>query len=72
MAPPDAHAVEVLLHAGEDVVLRVADDGRGLDGRVHESGLRNMRERAQRRGGTFTVDSAPGEGTTLVWSVPIG
>ena len=66
----DAHAVEVLLRAGDDVVLRVADDGRGLDARVHESGLRNMRERAESRGGTFVVESARGEGTVLTWTVP--
>ena len=51
-------------------MLRVADNGRGLDSRVHESGLRNMRERAERRGGAFVVESARGEGTTLTWSVP--
>jgi signal transduction histidine kinase len=66
----DAHAVEVLLTAGDHVVLRVADDGGGLAGHVHESGLRNMRERAERRGGTFQVESASGEGTTVTWSVP--
>jgi signal transduction histidine kinase len=68
----DARSVEVLLTAGDEVVLRVADDGRGLDDHVHESGLRNMRERAERRGGTFLVESARGEGTTLTWSVPAG
>ncbi len=51
-------------------MLRVADDGRGLGGHVHESGLRNMRERAERRGGSLLVESAPGQGTTLTWSVP--
>ena len=44
--------------------------GVGLDSGVHESGLRNMRERAERRGGAFVVESARGEGTTLTWSVP--
>ena len=34
-------SVEVVLTAGDEIVLRVADDGRGLDPRVHESGLRN-------------------------------
>jgi signal transduction histidine kinase len=66
----DARAVDVLLGAGDLVVLRVADDGRGLDAHVHESGLRNMRERAERRGGSLRVESAPGEGTTLTWTVP--
>ena len=29
-----------------------------------------MRERAERRGGTFVVESARGEGTVLTWTVP--
>jgi signal transduction histidine kinase len=68
----DAHTVEVSLVAGRDVVLRVSDDGRGLDGSVPESGLRNMRERAERRGGTFDIASVAGAGTTVTWSVPAG
>jgi signal transduction histidine kinase len=66
----EAHRVEVVLTAGDSVVLTVADDGRGLPGAVHESGLRNMRERAERRGGSLVVESAPGAGTALTWSVP--
>jgi signal transduction histidine kinase len=66
-----AHRVEVLVAVGDHVVVRVADDGRGLDEGVHESGLRNMRDRAVRRGGSFVVESTPGEGTTLTWSVPV-
>jgi signal transduction histidine kinase len=66
----DARSVDVLLSAGSEVVLRVSDDGRGLDESVAESGLRNMRERAERRGGTFVVESVLGEGTSVTWSVP--
>ena len=66
-----ARAVDIVLTAGEEVVLSVADDGRGLEGRAHESGLRNMRERARRRGGSLTLTSAPGQGTTVTWSVPV-
>ena len=66
----DARSVDVLLSAGTDVVLRVTDDGRGLDESVPESGLRNMRERAEHRGGTFVVESVLGEGTSVTWSVP--
>jgi signal transduction histidine kinase len=66
----DARSVDVLLSAGSEVVLSVSDDGRGLDESVAESGLRNMRERAERRGGTFVVESVLGEGTSVTWSVP--
>ena len=44
----EARTVEVVLTAGDDGRAPVADNGRGLDASVHESGLRNMRERAER------------------------
>lgn len=52
----------------------VADDGTGFDtleaedtrpGRSDSFGLRATRERVQQLGGTLTVESAPGRGTTL-------
>ena len=36
-----------------------------------ESGLRNMRTRAESLGGRFAVRSAPGRGTELTWRVPL-
>jgi signal transduction histidine kinase len=33
-------------------------------------GLRSMRERMEQIGGTLTVESAPGEGTTITASAP--
>jgi signal transduction histidine kinase len=66
----EAAAVDVLLSAGDEVVLRVEDDGVGMDEGVRESGLRNMRRRAERLGGTLAVDTQRGSGTTLTWSVP--
>ena len=68
----EAQGVEVSLAAGADIVLRVADDGRGLPPDVRESGLGNMRRRAEELGGRCEVRSAPGEGTTLTWIVPAG
>ena len=68
----EAQGVEVSLAAGADIVLRVADDGRGLPPDVRESGLGNMRRRAEELGGRCEVRSAPGEGTTLTWVVPTG
>ncbi|WP_166134390.1 GAF domain-containing sensor histidine kinase [Nocardioides ochotonae] len=68
----EAQGVEIDLAAGADIVLRVADDGRGLPPDVRESGLGNMRRRAEELGGRCEVRSAPGEGTTLTWIVPTG
>jgi signal transduction histidine kinase len=67
----EASSVDVLVSAVDDrVVLRVADDGKGMEGDVLESGLGNMRQRAHKHGGTFDVQSASGAGTTVTWSVP--
>lgn len=66
----EASALSVLLAAGDDIVLTVADNGRGIDPGAVESGLANMRSRAENRGGALVVDSAAGRGTTLRWSVP--
>jgi len=66
----DASAVSVELTAGSDITLRVTDDGRGLPGDMSESGVSNMRLRAEARGGHFELLSSPSGGTRLVWSVP--
>jgi signal transduction histidine kinase len=66
----EASAVTVLLSAGAQITLTVGDNGRGLPARVAESGLSNMRERAERLGGACVVSSKPGSGTTVRWSVP--
>ena len=65
-----ASAGAVVLSAGDQITLTVVDNGRGIYDGVVESGLANIRRRAEQRGGTFTVESSPGEGTILRWSVP--
>ena len=65
-----ATLVTVLVRASDDITLIVTDNGVGMDTPDRRSGLRNMRERAEAVGGDFVVDSSPGEGTTLIWSVP--
>jgi PAS domain S-box-containing protein len=50
------------------IVLEVSDDGAGFDPEESFSGhlgLKSMRERAGRLGGTLRVESAPEEGTTI-------
>ena len=68
----EASSVEVhLAVAGSDVVLTVTDDGRGLPDNAVESGLGNMRERAELHGGGLQVRSSPSTGTQVRWSVPV-
>jgi signal transduction histidine kinase len=62
--------VRVAVEQGE-VVMEVADDGRGFVATGRESGLANMRGRAEEVGGTFEIRSADGEGTTVRWSAPL-
>jgi signal transduction histidine kinase len=68
----EARAVTVVLSAGDSVTLTVTDDGRGIPESVAESGLSNMRQRAERLGGRLTIRSDPPSGTTIEWSVPVG
>ena len=57
---------------GQDLELRVSDDGRGFDsgGRRRGLGLSGMTERARLIGGELSVASEPGSGTQLVMKVP--
>jgi signal transduction histidine kinase len=65
-----ATEAEVHVSAGVDrVTAVVTDNGRG--GAVTVSGLANLQLRAAQRNGDFTIVSPPGDGTKLVWSVPL-
>jgi signal transduction histidine kinase len=64
--------------AAKAVTLTVKDNGSGLVSEkvtVHSDkhfGLLGMAERSKRLGGRFSVMSAPGEGTTVTVSLPLG
>jgi two-component system sensor histidine kinase UhpB len=63
---------------GAELVLGIADDGRGFDvaaarlARRARWGLSTMHERAAALGGRLAVDSNPGRGTTVRATVPAG
>ncbi|MEU8277358.1 GAF domain-containing sensor histidine kinase [Microbispora bryophytorum] len=72
-----AARIDVRLARRKDaLVLEVTDDGAGFDSAgpngagVHGLGLPSMSDRAQAVGGTLTVSSAPGRGTTVRLEVP--
>ncbi|MEU8886027.1 sensor histidine kinase [Streptomyces hydrogenans] len=74
-----AARAEITLSFMEDsVALDVVDDGRGFDpegtgpsGDGGGFGLPAMRSRAESLGGTFTVESAPGQGTAVAVTLPL-
>ncbi len=60
---------------GHLAFLCIEDDGCGFDPQAvigsHHLGLRMMRARAERSGGSLTVESAPGEGTRVIAWLPL-
>jgi two-component sensor histidine kinase len=56
---------------GRELVVEVADEGRGGADVEAGTGLRGLRDRILTLGGTLEVDSPPGAGTTLRAIVPI-
>jgi two-component system CheB/CheR fusion protein len=69
----------LLSRKGRDVSLIIEDNGRGFDtdralnggGGEGSLGLRGMSERVILAGGTLTVESSPGAGTTLFVRMPV-
>ena len=65
-----ASRVEVELVVGDDIRLTVQDNGVGLGVLGRQSGLVNLRQRAEQLGGKMDVMSLPQGGTRLEWRVP--
>lgn len=64
--------VGVILKAGQgEITLTVSDNGRGIPAQGRRSGLRNLAERAEGLGGSFTVDTPDEGGSRLVWRAPL-
>jgi two-component system sensor histidine kinase UhpB len=67
-----ASRVELALTRERDaVVLRIADDGRGLNGAAEGAGIRGMRERAILIGAHLTLSAPPTGGTEVCLVVPV-
>ncbi|GGL01643.1 histidine kinase [Planomonospora parontospora subsp. parontospora] len=68
-----ASRAQVLVEvSGGALLLEVSDNGVGIPEDGRRSGLRNLAERAERLGGSFTAERAEGGGSRLRWRVPLG
>ncbi len=67
-----ARAVEVDVEvAVEEIVLRVRDDGVGVEDPAAGAGITDMRTSAERLGGGLTVERRSTGGTEVEWRVPL-
>jgi signal transduction histidine kinase len=68
-----ASQVVITIAAGEELRLVVADDGVGIgDAKAAGLGLKNLRQRAERLGGSVELGTSREGGTRLTWHVPLG
>ncbi|ASR02457.1 sensor histidine kinase [Gordonia rubripertincta] len=68
----NATTVTVAISVGDELAVEVTDDGIGLPEDVTPSGLKNLRDRAERLGGTFALSTpGSGRGLSVRWSVPL-
>jgi signal transduction histidine kinase len=71
------HASVIVLRQIRDITMLVEDDGQGFDmPEVQDKGgqclgLMGMKERVNLLGGSFVVESIPGEGTTIQVRIPL-
>lgn len=74
----EARKIGIAINYGrKTLAVHLSDDGRGIDAailvqgeREGHFGLRGMRERAQKIGGSFTLMSRPGAGVELTIAIP--
>ena len=72
-----AHASRASVSLGQtdgSLSFTVTDDGAGFDRDVttYGTGLQGMADRLEAVGGSLRVESAPGAGTTVIGTVPVG
>ena len=73
-ATKHSEANKIMIHAEisekRKLILSVSDDGKGFSKESASSGMgmSSMRERAQKLGGKLSIESAPGQGTTVCFT----
>jgi len=69
----EARRYFVTLAVTDRLVLEIEDDGTGMELPMTQPGLgvTNIRDRAEKLGGTFELRPREGGGTRLIWAVPL-
>lgn len=67
----EATEVSVDIRVADELCIDVVDNGRGIAGPITESGLANLRHRAEEAGGELSLTNAVGGGTAVHWSAPL-
>lgn len=65
------HEEQLRVRAADELVLIVRDNGRDMPADAVESGLSNIRQRAERHGGVCVISAAEPSGTVIERSVPL-
>jgi len=66
-----AHAPELTVTVGAELLIDVTDNGVGIPVTVASGGLHHLAARAATAGASSTVDRPAGGGTRLVWAAPL-
>jgi len=66
-----AHATELTVTVGAELLIDVTDNGVGIPVTVASGGLHHLAARAAEAGANSTVDRPAGGGTRLVWAAPL-
>ncbi len=66
-----ATSLAIKVSVGDDLRIEVVDNGVGIAGEITESGLGNLRRRAEESGGQFVIENTAAGGTRLRWSAPL-
>lgn len=66
-----ATELAIVVKVEDDLGITVTDNGCGIGRNVTESGLANLRHRAEQSAGALTITTSADAGTTLHWSAPL-
>lgn len=71
----DAINIYLTQHQSQELNIMIEDNGKGFDRSKMQNddgmGLKNIEKKTEQLGGTFTLDTNPGKGTTIIIDIPL-